>query len=332
MSPLPAQTVLPRWRGFNLPYMIGFGRGGEFLEEDFRFAAEWGFNFIRLPLSYRYWTDTSDFTKADESVLERIDHAVTMGQKYGLHVCVNLHRAPGFSVSREFEEPFNLWKDDEALEAFCFQWRLFAKRYRGIPSERVSFNLVNEPKGESELMSRADHERVIRAAVGRIREIDPARLIIIDGITWGSTPLPELTDLGVAQSCRAYWPHAISHHNARGASADAAVPVWPGVLVDGKSWDRAVLEERYRPFVELAREGVGVHCGEGGCFNRTPHEIFLAWYRDVLEILTEHNIGHALWNLRGPFGVLDSDRTDVNYEDWHGHKLDRKLLMLLQAF
>ena len=33
----------------------------------------------------------------------------------------------------------------------------------------------------------------------------------------------------------------------------------------------------------------------------------LAWLRDVLEILKSHNIGWALWNFRGPFGILDSE-------------------------
>jgi len=28
--------------------------------------------------------------------------------------------------------------------------------------------------------------------------------------------------------------------------------------------------------------------------------------------------------------VLDSGRKDVQYEDWHGHKLDRKMLDLLK--
>jgi len=31
----------------------------------------------------------------------------------------------------------------------------------------------------------------------------------------------------------------------------------------------------------------------------------------------------------GDFGVLDSGRTDVAYEDWYGHKLDKKFLDLL---
>jgi hypothetical protein len=51
---------------------------------------------------------------------------------------------------------------------------------------------------------------------------------------------------------------------------------------------------------------------------------------DTLDILKSYNIGIALWNFRGDFGVLDSRREDVAYEDWHGHKLDRKLLTLLQ--
>jgi endoglucanase len=58
----------------------------------------------------------------------------------------------------------------------------------------------------------------------------------------------------------------------------------------------------------------------------------LAWLRDVLEILKEHGIGWALWNLRGAFGILDSGRADVAYADWHGLKLDRKLLDLLRQF
>ena len=73
-------------------------------------------------------------------------------------------------------------------------------------------------------------------------------------------------------------------------------------------------------------------CGECGCYNKTPPKVFLAWFRDVLEILTSHNIGYALWNIRGSFGVVDSKRADVEYKDFQGHKLDKKLLDLLQKF
>jgi len=100
--------------------------------------------------------------------------------------------------------------------------------------------------------------------------------------------------------------------------------------MDGKSFSRKNLEEFYQPWIDLVKQGVGVHCGECGCYRETPHAVFLAWFGDVLDILTENQIGYALWNFRGDFGVLDSGRKDVEYEDWYGHKLDRKMLELLK--
>jgi hypothetical protein len=51
-----------------------------------------------------------------------------------------------------------------------------------------------------------------------------------------------------------------------------------------------------------------------------------------LDILTTNSIGYALWNFIGDFGLIDSGRNDVAYEDWYGHKLDRKLLELLKKY
>ena len=92
------------------------------------------------------------------------------------------------------------------------------------------------------------------------------------------------------------------------------------------------MESYFSPWGELRRNGIGVHCGETGCFNKTPYEVFFAWMEDVLDILKSHDIGYALWNFRGSFGVLDSGRTDIEYEEWRGHKLDRRLLNLLQRY
>ena len=93
-----------------------------------------------------------------------------------------------------------------------------------------------------------------------------------------------------------------------------------------------MLEGYYQPWIELAQKGVGVHCGECGCWNKTPHDVFLAWFNDVLDVLSQHKIGFGVWNFVGDFGVLDSGRSDVAYEDWHGHKLDRKFLNLLMKY
>jgi endoglucanase len=334
-----SQTVLPKWRGFNLLemfWMDGKRKKGDatpgFVEDDFAWMADWGFNFVRLPMSYRFWVVNNDPSVIDEPVLEKIDAAIEMGRKHGIHVCLNFHRGPGYCVSRSEEEPFNLWKDAPALSAFVHHWKIFANRYKGISSDVLSFNLINEPSAPSDdKMTRQDHERVIRAAVNAIREIDSKRLIIADGVSWGNEPLPELADLGIAQSCRAYIPMAVSHYKAEWVNArDWKEPSWPCVERDGKLWDKKALKQHYKKWADLAKTGVGVHCGEGGAYNHTPHKVFLAWLKDVLDILSGFGIGLALWNFRGGFGVLDSGRADVDYEDWHGHKLDGKLLKLLQ--
>ncbi|MBN2138301.1 MAG: cellulase family glycosylhydrolase [Sedimentisphaerales bacterium] len=323
-----AQTTIPRWRGFNLLDMFTMRSKGDWAEDDFRWLRDFGFDFVRLPCCYRLWIEDGDDYKLNEQMLAKLDRAVELGGKYGQHVSINFHRAPGYSVNGEFTEPHNLWKDAEPLKAFCFHWQMLAKRYKGVSKDKLSFDLVNEPANIGSKMSRADVDRVVRAAVKAIREVSPERLVIADGLSWGRETIPEVADLGIAQSTRAYDPMHISHYGASWVNSnDYPDPVWPG-----NGWDRKRLEQHYAPWIELARKGVGVHCGEGGAYNRTPHNVVLAWLRDALEILTENGIGFAIWNFRGSFGIMDSGRRDITYEDFHGHKLDRKLLSLLQEF
>lgn len=333
------QRVLPRWRGFNLLEMFTSKSSGDFAEDDLRWIRDWGFDFVRIPACYTLWVKADDPYELDESMLEKVDRVVRLGGEYGLHVSLNFHRAPGYSVNMERIEPFNLWRDQEALDAFIFHWQTMARRYLGIASASLSFDLVNEPPRPGSghhghyPMDRDDHERVVRAAVAGIHEVDPDRLVIADGMGYGRIPAPELADLGIGQSCRAYEPMGVSHYKAGWVGGEEwPEPRWPGAYHYGETWGRTELEAAYEPWIELARQGVGVHCGEAGAFHFTPHEVVLAWFRDVLEILTANGIGWALWNFRGPFGILDSGRADVSYEAWHGHQLDRSYLELLQEF
>ncbi len=353
-KPEPAQTTIPRWRGFNLldyfnPRPMRANSRNRTTQDHFRWMSDWGFDFVRLPMAYPQWIDfdrsrditPDDMTKIDESALEYIDGLVEMAGKYGLHVSLNMHRAPGYCVNAGFNEPFNLWKDAEALDAFCFQWGMWAKRYKDLSPARISFDLVNEPSMREDMNDQHSrrsavpgdvYRRVAEAAAKAIRAANPNHLVIADGNNVGNDVIPELVDLNIAQSCRGYVPGYISHYKAPWAFADIEnlpAPVWPGKLGD-EYWDRARLEKYYEPWIALARKGIGVHCGECGCWTRTPHEVFLAWFGDLLDILTDAGIGYALWNFRGDFGILDSNRADVDYEDFHGHKLDRKLLALLQ--
>lgn len=327
----PVQTVLPRWRGFNLGGMFSRDRQPHWREDDFRWIRDFGFDFVRLPLDYRLWThQDGDGSRFKEPMLEKLDQAVDLGIKYDLHVNLNLHTAPGHAVYAEYVEGYNLWKDSQPLQDFCRQWQMLAERYKSVSREKLSFNLLNEPKAvRDRFMTRDDHKRVITAATEAIRKVSADRIIISDGLHWGNAPALQLVDLSIAQSCRGYLPGSVTHYKASWTTHGNVYsePTWPTT-----SWNRERLFKHYRQWARLAAMGVGVHCGEMGCYNKTSHNVALAWMRDALEALTEYNIGYALWNFRGSFGILDSGRKDVRYEDFHNCKLDRKLLNLLRQF
>jgi endoglucanase len=292
---------------------------------------DWGFNFARLPMSYQCWAkgDPAEWLKLDESQLQHIDEAIDLGRRYGVHVNLNLHRAPGYCVNPP-AEPLDLFKDQEALDACAFHWAHFAKRYRGISNRAVSFDLLNEPKDLPE----SDYVRVVKALVTAIRAEDPARLIIADGLRWGRNPVGGLVEFKLGQSTRGYDPMRVSHHRASWVDGSDSwpEPTWP-LNPDGRDrWDKQRLRrELIQPWKELEKRGVGVHVGEWGCHNQTPHRVAMAWITDLLDLWKEAGWGWALWNLRGSFGVLDSGRTDVAYEDFRGHKLDRAMLELILA-
>ncbi|MBI4978921.1 MAG: cellulase family glycosylhydrolase [Spirochaetes bacterium] len=463
-----------KWKGFNL--LEKFGSANKpFIEEDFKLIKELGFTFVRLPLDYRSYVISNDWYNFNEQSLKDIDQAVAWGEKYNLHVSINLHRGPGYCINPPAEK-LDLWTDETALKAFCDHWRMFAKRYLPISRERLSFNLLNEP-------ARAKPEqyyKVFGAAIASIHEIDPKRLIIVDGMNVGNTPYKDFASMDyVIQSTRGYHPGSVSHYRASWNKGweTMPMPVWPpkqaipgylygsdkakdglqsplilrgsfpaGTVItytvnvvsrkatvvskadgtqfyekvfepkdgagewtkvifkpeynlyqnvydkvfsvktvadakelslentDGdwmtidelriqtpagmvsafatdKSWGKKhspltinadgtlasqrkdpeqTLDDYLEPWLAIQKDGVSVIAGEWGCYNKTPHAIALAWMRGWLKRYNANGIGWALWNFRGSFGILDSDRTDVQYEEWNGHKLDRKMLELLK--
>jgi hypothetical protein len=477
---LPASAdKLPRWRGFNLLNYFTLAGHKPFDESDFRLIHELGFNFVRLPMDYRIWIVNGDWTRMNDQALVPIDQAIAWGQKYHIHVCLNFHRAPGYTVA-EPHESRSVWTDPEAQRVCALHWAAFARRYKGIPNERLSFDLFNEP---GDLDPRV-YAAVVAKMAAAIRQEDPGRLIIADGLSWGNVPCPDLIPLHVAQATRGYAPMWLTHYLASwigGADAWPA-PVWPryqaqasaflygtakpdlhsplvmqGIFPAGTRLDfvvgtvsvrgclvvhaddqivfdqsyvsgpkaepgeKAVYNARYNiyqnvfnqarsvtlihsatrlsisndegdwmtladvslqppaapayalplsdswrqkqrpltfdpsqpqrvwspgelidrqllwqrqiaPWKQLEGRGVGVFVGEWGCYNKTPHAVALRWMEDNLANFRQAGWGWALWNFTGPFGVLDSDRPDVTYEDFQGHKLDRQMLDLLQRY
>ena len=224
----PTARELPRWRGFNLLEMFYKGSStGPFQEEDFQLISELGFNFVRLPMDYRIWIKDGNWMQFNETALQWVDQAVEYGRRYGVHVCLNFHRAPGYTVA-DPPEPYSLWTDTYMQAVCAMHWATFARRYKGIPNSRLSFNLFNEPAG----VDPNTYAKVVGKLVKAIHDEDPNRLIIADGLDYAVTPCPDLIPIGVAQATRGYQPFTLTHYMAGWvAGADQyAVPMWPQPL------------------------------------------------------------------------------------------------------
>lgn len=481
-APLPEPTPekLPAWRGFNLleKFMKGSSESGPYREDDFRLIAEWGFNFVRLPMDYRFWIKDGDWTQIDEAAFADIDQAVAFGRKYNIHICINFHRAPGYTVARP-PEAKSLWTDPEARQVCAMHWAYFARRYKGVPNTHLSFNLLNEPAD----IDAPTYYRVVKLLAEAIRAQDPDRLIIADGLPWGGRPCEELKALRVAQAARGYDPFGLTHYKASWVSGSEMwpLPEWPVPVFGGgylygpakpdlrspmtiavnlhapatltltvgtvstaarlvvrsrdeqlwaqdftpgpgdgpwkqvvfkpewnvyqniydrpydlplpagqypltidnvqgdwmtltaltltgtdghrstialrPQWGQAnepfamesnsdgcrfiaaaaqdgdwLWENTFRRWAEFRTQHSGVMVGEWGAYNKTPHTVTLRWMEDMLKTFRRAEMGWALWNFRGSFGVLDSGRSDVRYEDVQGRMLDRQMLELLQRY
>jgi len=328
-----------RWRGVNL---LGMFRcpttglapdprvDGHFVEWEFKALRDWGFNFARLPLDYRILIANDDWSNFAEKKMKFLDEAVAWGRKYGIHVQICFHRIPGYCILDQ-SEAFPLGTSPVAQEAACRLWATCARRWKDVPNEELSFNLFNEPTRHT---SGKNYLPLVLKLIDAIRQVDPKRYIMVDGNSCASTPLPELYSMpAVGQAFRGYSPSAITHYGVSYAGKiPEEPPTWP--LAPGYATGPVVKmpEESVAKYQSAIDAGEYCMVGEFGCRNKTPHGVTLAWMEHCLKLWKSKNLGWALWNLRGHNGFLDSGRMDVAYEDFNGHKLDRKMLELLQRY
>jgi aryl-phospho-beta-D-glucosidase BglC (GH1 family) len=297
-------------------------------------VAELGLDFVRVPADYRFWVSNFDYLHPNHKVLHVVDRYLEACRERKLHLCFNLHRAPGYCINRGEAERDNLWTDRVAQDGFVFQWETLARIYKGVPGKDLSFDLVNEPPNLGVRgFSRSVHATLIRRTAKAIRSVDPERAIVIDGIAGGNLAVPELAGLGAVHSGRGYQPYCLTHYKAPWSKSNMEVPlpVWPDLTYKGATWNREALKKFYQPWRDVESQGVRVHIGEFGCYKETPNTVALRWFEDLLGLFKEFRWGYALWNFKGPFGVIEHDRPGTEYENWRGYKLDRRMIEIFLA-
>jgi hypothetical protein len=103
-----------------------------------------------------------------------------------------------------------------------------------------------------------------------------------------------------------------------------------GKITDSDGNQVTVLNNLSNTLKTANSEKIPVMIQEFGVYNKTPHNVTLAYLTDVVSVLNEYRLGYAMWNMIGSMGIINSDRTDFSYEPYRGKMLDREMLTILQ--
>ncbi len=171
--PLPDATPkhLPRWRGFNLLDKFMVDQQKPFEERDFADIAELGFDFVRLPLDYRCWTDRD---KPEDA-----QGAGPQGDRPGGRVRPQAWRSrpdqlpPGARVSPSPSppEPKSLWTDPEIQDVCAHHW---ASLRGALPGHaRTTWSASTRSTSPTTRSSRRTTAAWSSASPAAIRERDP---------------------------------------------------------------------------------------------------------------------------------------------------------------
>lgn len=292
------------------------------------FLVDEGFSFVRIPLSYWFWVEDFKYDSPRQDRLDMIDSYVQACTERGLHLSLNIHRAPGYCINGAELEKHNLWKDIEAQDAFTAMWRNFARRFQSYSPEALSFDLLNEPPNIDQYgMTRDIHKNLMLRVIAAIRKVSPLRPITLDGLGGGNIAMPELKESGCIHSTRGYQPMPVTHYQADWCNETRGLPLqdYPGTEYAGVRWNKARIREHFEPWVQLSRQGVPVHVGEMGCYDRIPNDTALRWFSDLFEVLRELGWGFGLWEFKGPFGVCGHHRPGTKWEKRGPYKVDSHL-------
>ncbi|MDP7976035.1 MAG: cellulase family glycosylhydrolase [TACK group archaeon] len=317
-----------------------------YTERDLKYMANLGFNFLRLPVDY-FFFEVEPY-KYDEARLCIIDRAIYWASKYDITVLLDMHHLPGYGVGRR---DYSLWTDREKQRRAEAIWRYLTRRYREYGDE-LAFDVINEPDGVTNENLLSFYERMIAA----IRDEDEDRIIYVEGNDFGRIPIT-VKEKRVVYSFHQYEPMWVTHLGASWAGEGiyhlglmGAQPDYPGapdlsevaklypndwILRYHKKYaDKGYLESVMAAWFKLQEQGETVHCSEFGVYAKmAKRSTALNWYEDMLSLLKQRNVGWALWNLRGPFGVISTGR-----EDWQtgrtpwGEPLDEGLLEILRKY
>jgi endoglucanase len=281
-----------------------------------------GFDHVRLSVNPQPFMDAARRRDGSTELFGYLDAAIKMILDAGLAVEIDMHPDSDFKT--------RLAKEDEFVERFADFWTMVAKRYAPLDPDRVFFEILNEP----EMRDAYRWYGVEAKLTAAVRRGAPSNTIIAAGARWDDDDdllfLDPLPDPNVIYVFHYYDPHIFTHQGATWGSyywhwlkglhypsspenAAQVATLLPEardrmqVIRYGQDhWDAARIDAEITQVADWAKQrGVPLICNEFGVFRDfSEPQDRNAWIKDVRIALERHNIGWAMWDYSGNFGVV----------------------------
>ena len=292
-----------------------------------------GFDHVRLSINPQPMMDAGHHRGGSDEYFGYLDAAVKMILDAGLAVELDMHPDSDFKT--------RLAKEDDFVERFADFWNTVARHYSSWDPDRVFFEILNEPEMHDAYRWYGVEAKLAAA----IRRGAPAHTIIASGARWDDDDdmvfLEPLPDPNVIYVFHFYEPHIFTHQGAtwgayywhwlkglhypsspeNAAQVAALVPEARDrmqVIRYGQDhWDASRIEAEINQAADWGRQrGVPLVCNEFGVYRSfSDPQDRARWITDVRTSLERHNIGWAMWDYSGGFGVATNRDTKARLDE-----------------
>jgi len=356
----PAESVAPASdnftveKGINLSHWLsqrfGWSPYDKFIQKkDIEFIAESGFDHVRLPIDEEnIWDEKGTIIPETYSLLK---NCLDWCMEYNMRVIVDLHILRSYHFNFDNGEGKNLLFDDEKYQIeFVDFWKELSDSLKHYPVSHVAYEFLNEPNTPDN----EDWNKLIRRVYDTIRPREPQRVFFFGANNWQIPQfmpylkVPE-NDTNIILAFHTYEPTTLTHYKAywndlknyTGKVQYPGVPITPEELekypykndtafytmIDKYNvyFDATTFDSLIKPAVDKSKElNLKLYCGEFGCLPSVPREMRLQYLTDITATFKKHNIGYAMWDFKGDFGVVSWDR-----ENFVDKSVDTTLIQIL---
>jgi endoglucanase len=170
LGPVMAEEFWKKWRANYIT------------EADIDRIAQMGFNSVRVPLHWKF------FTSDDAEGFKLVDQLVEWAQKDGIYVILDMHCAAGGQTGSNIDDSWGypwLYSSPEAQDETVAVWKRIAAHYKNNPTV-LGYDLLNEPLPNWPKLEPFKRELVpvyMKIAAG-IRQVDHNHVLILGGANW----------------------------------------------------------------------------------------------------------------------------------------------------